>query len=86
MTRWLGALALVLLAAGVAWAQLVPGQGALVPRTGPPCGIGTALVPNCGPMVPNVAAVVVPPPSCTADGKTDWSNACDLPLLAAIGF
>lgn len=27
------------------------------------------------------------PVSCTADGKTDWSNACDLPLLAAImGF
>lgn len=27
-----------------------------------------------------------PPPTCTADGGTDWSNACDLGLLAAIGF
>jgi hypothetical protein len=28
-----------------------------------------------------------PPVSCIADGKTDWSNACDLPLLAAVmGF
>jgi hypothetical protein len=27
------------------------------------------------------------PPSCTADGGTDWSNACDIPLMAAImGF
>lgn len=26
-----------------------------------------------------------PPPMCVADGKTDWSNACDLPLGVAIG-
>lgn len=37
--------------------------------------------------IPSVAlfeskGAAAPPPSCTADGKTDWSNACDLPLLA----
>jgi hypothetical protein len=27
-----------------------------------------------------------PPVGCTSTGGTDWSNACNLPLLAAIGF
>lgn len=31
-------------------------------------------------------SVTPPPPTCTPDGGTDWSNACDLPLLPAIGF
>lgn len=25
-------------------------------------------------------------PSCVADGKTDWSNACDLPLGVILGI
>lgn len=28
---------------------------------------------------------ITPPPSCTADGKTDWSNACDIPMGVALG-
>lgn len=39
-----------------------------------------------GPMVPTGGgATPTPPPSCTADGKTDWSNACDIPLGVALG-
>lgn len=58
-------LALVLLlAAGVAWAQLVPGQGSLVPRTGSPCGMSSPMVPNCGAMVPGVASGSLTPSSC----------------------
>jgi hypothetical protein len=44
------------------------------------------------PMVPNSTAPMVPtggtsssPPGCTPDGKTDWSNACDIPMGVVLG-
>lgn len=76
-------LALVLLlAAGVAWAQLVPGRGLLVPQTGAPCGMSSSLVPNCGAMVPSGVAVVGPPPTPCLAGKFDLSlsTGCNIPF------
>lgn len=53
-----------------------------------PTGSGSGIFPG-GPgfgITGSVGNNATPPPTCTPDGGTDWSNACDLPLLAAIGF
>ncbi len=75
-------LAALLLTVGLAAAQfggMVPGPPLQAPMFGPMNPGGG------GPMVPNVIQNSGPPPGCTPDGTTDWSNACNLPMGVALG-